>query len=252
MITVAIAFASLAVTRQADVPSGGQVISMMLARYNRLTSLTGNIKLLVQAKASTGSVGEEVDTVVQYQCPNKLYVRQDRGAPYSKTWVVSSDGARFSYNYPEGQGRHSVSSRLIEPVKDLDCAHIYAAASLSLGDRSAPLGIAISWTDELKRIAANWPTHNLAGEVEFEGLKVWKVIGKFTEMPNGPKVGDYYLIISKQGDLLEYGTQKKIATPLANNRVDTDHPTVLTQTWQVHLEPNGKPIPSLFTVVVQG
>lgn len=253
MITIALALASFAVTRQAALPTGGQVISTMLARYSGLTSLTGTIRLLVQAKGSTGSVAEEVDTVVQFQSPNKLYVRQDRSAPHAKTWVVSSDGAQFSYNYPEGQGRHAVSTRLIEPVKSLDCAHIYAAASLSLGDRSAPLGIAINWTDELRRIAANWPTHDLAGEVEVEGLKVWKVSGKFTEMPGGPMVGEYYLVISKQGDLLEYATQQQIATPTGiRNSVDIHHPTTLTQTWEVHLEPNGKPIPSLFKLVVGG
>jgi len=253
MITVVIALAGLTISRQADLPTGGQVISTMLARYSGLTSLTGNIKWLFQAKAPTGSVSEEVDTVVQYQTPNKLYVRQDRSAPHAKTWIVSSDGERFSYNYPEGQGRHSLSSRLIEPVKALDCAHIYAAASLSLGDRSAPLGIAISWTDELRRISANWPTHELAGEVEVNGLKVWRVGGKFTELPGGPVVGQYYLIISKEGDLLEYVTQQQIATPTGiRNNLDTAHPTTLTQTWEVHLEPNGKPIPSLFTLVVGG
>src|SRR5580693_1615024 len=103
MITVAIALASLAITRQQDPPSGGQVISTMLARYNGLTSLTGIIKLTVQAKAPTGTASEVVDTVLQYQIPNKLYVRQDRTAPHPQTWIVSSDGTRFSYNYPEGQ-----------------------------------------------------------------------------------------------------------------------------------------------------
>jgi len=134
-------------------------------------------------------------------------------------------------------------------VNSLDVPHIYAAASLSVGDRSAPLGIAISWTDELRRIVANWPTHNLSGEVDVEGLKAWKVVGTYTEVPNGPVVGEYYLIVGKQGDLLEYATQQRIATPIDANHRDVNHPTTITQTWQVHLEPNGKPIPSLFNLV---
>ena len=250
MINALIALATLAVSPQATTPSGGQVISTMFARYSGVTSLTGTIKLLAQAKASTGSVQEEVDTVVQYDHPNKLYIRQDRSAPHANTWIVSSDGDHFSYNFPEGPARHAAhSKRLIEPVNDMDCAKIYAAASLSLGDKSFPLSIGISWTDELRRIAADWPTHDLAGEVDVNGLKVWKVVGKFCEVPGGPRVGDYYLLISKQGDLLEYATQQQIASPTRTG-VDTYHPTTLTQTWQVNLEPNGKPIPSLFTLVV--
>ncbi|HLK15036.1 MAG TPA: hypothetical protein VKT78_09535 [Fimbriimonadaceae bacterium] len=223
----------------------------MLARYSGLTSLTGTIRLLVEAKAPTGSVGEEVDTTLQYQAPNKLYVRQDRSAPHNKTWIITSDGDKFSYNIPDNQERNATTTRLIEPVKNLQISEIYAAASGSIGDRSAALGIAISWDKELRRIAASWPTHELAGEVEVNGTKAWKVIGRYTEALGGQQIGDYYMIVSKQGDLIEYAQRQYIATPVDGVHRDPDHPTVLTQTWQVHLEPNGTPIPSLFTLVVR-
>ncbi|MHB8635058.1 MAG: hypothetical protein ACYC96_01135 [Fimbriimonadaceae bacterium] len=252
MICFAIALISLAAPPQADTPNGGQIISKMLAHYSGLTTLTGNIRLVVQAKAPTGSVAEEVDTTVQYQQPNKLYIRQDRSPPHAKTWLVTSDGSHFSYNFPEGSGRHALSDRLVETVNALDVTQIYAAASLSVGDRSAPLGIAICWKDELRRIVANWPTHDFSGEVEYNQVKAWKVVGKFTEVPGGTVAGDYYLIISKQGDLLEYATRKEFATPTSPTRRDVEHPTVLTQTWHVALVPNGKPVPSLFTVVLRG
>lgn len=251
MITVAIAFALLRSAPAADVPTGGQVITNLFARYSNLNSLTGTIKLTVSAKAPTGSATEVINTVLQYEKPNKLYLRQERSAPHAKVWLVTSDGTKFSYTYPEGYARHAVTDRLVEPCGQLDVAHIYAATSLSIGDRSAALGIAISWMDELRRISAEWTTYDLAGEVTYNGAQAWKVTGTYRENPLGGVTGNYYLVVSKQGDFLEYGTQQQIATPTGPTTSDSSHPTLLTQTWAAQLTPNGKPDPDLFTLALK-
>lgn len=249
MITALLVLTTLSAAPQTGQPTAGEVISEMFQRYYKLNSLTGTIKLTISAAAPTGTVTEEVATVVQYQQPNKLFIRQDRGAPHARTWIISSDGKSFSYDFPERYGVHSVTKRLEEPVGDNDVAHIYAAGSFSIGDRSAPLGIALSWTDELRRIKAEWMTFDLAGEVTYQGAKVWKITGDYRESPVGSKTGQYALLVSKAGDLLEFETQQIIATPTATGGHDAEHPTTLTMTWQAALNPNGTPDPSLFKVV---
>ena len=226
-----------------------KVISNMLAHYHQLQSLTGTINLQVEAKASTGSVTQGIQTELQFEKPGKLYLRQVKLGSQPSEWLITSDGETFSYNVPKGLP-YSKSKRLVENVNGKSIPEIYAASVLSVGDRSAPLGIAMNWNDELRRIVAEWPVCQLMGEVNWQGSKVWKISGKFKDRPDGDQIGDFVLVIDHDGNLLEYQTVQSIATPDAVGHLDAKHPIRLSQTWLVNLQPNGKPAEALFNVVI--
>lgn len=229
-------------------PTAGDIISKMLARYSGVDTLTGEIKQVIEGRYSSGAVSEETDTQIQYEKPSKLYIRQQRfGNRDPHVWLVTSDGARFSYDFPKGPNFHpGVSNRLVEIVNGNDVAHIYGACVDSIGDRSAALGIAVSWGDELKRIVAQWATHTLKDD---DGKK-YRIEGEYRGSPVGPVSGTYYMLISHEGDLLEIGTRQLVAVPQAGIATDPGNSVVYTETWTVRLSPNAKPDEKLFTVVL--
>ncbi len=229
----------------------------MFAHYSELQTATGTIKLIVEAKAPTGSASQTINTEIQYERPSKFFLRQIQSGKEQNPWVVSSDGSLFSYPMPS-QIIYNKSKRLVENVGVNTIAEIYGASVTSIGDRSAPLGIIVSWNKELRRIVSEWPVYELAGEQEWKGAKVWKIVGKYRQDPLGPVIGDFVLVVDKSGNMLEYKTTQAFATPTDEAHSDAKHPsydtknlTYVTYTWMVDVAANGTVDSSLFKLVTE-
>ena len=102
MLSIGIAIALTLVGQdQSKSPAAKVLIEKMMNRYYSAQTLTGTIKLTVSTEAGSASL----DTVLQYERPAKLYIRQqknvanpDPGQP--SKWLVTSDGTSFSYDIP--------------------------------------------------------------------------------------------------------------------------------------------------------
>src|SRR5688500_18043298 len=117
LLTQAIALISVCTQSVPQAPTAKELIEKMLVRYHSAKTLTGKIRLTVSAKGSTASL----DTAVQYERPAKLYIQQHKNVanpepdqPYK--WLVTSDGASFSYNIPNDRYPSAPTLRLLEPV----------------------------------------------------------------------------------------------------------------------------------------
>lgn len=248
MLTLMIAAAMLP---QGDAAA---LVGKMLARYDGAKTLTGTIRFTQTAN----NVSIVIDTAIQYEKPSKLFIRQERRSSEPRIFLVTSDGQHFSYDLPEDRVA-AQGERLIEPVKqlgrDLDIRQIYAAASRSLGDRSAPLDIAIARTEDLRFIRNQWATVDFAPSQPDTGLRV--VTGNWRLNATAPASGQYEMWITEEGELKRY-QQSEIIQPETTVLDEKFRPRPLglnagpiqiVSIWDVNLQVDGKPDNALFKVV---
>ncbi|HRF59935.1 MAG TPA: hypothetical protein PLH94_08485 [Fimbriimonadaceae bacterium] len=220
-------------------PTAAETVSKMLRRYSDLSSLTGSITMTQRV----GSATAVIKTQLQYERPSKLFIRQDLQSSTPQTWIVTSDGATFSYNVPNDRpGRPG--ERLIEKVatagRVLNFQDIYAVASRSLGDRSFPTDIAISRLDDLRYLRDQWAT---LGFVDPQPQGLTAVGGQWREYKTAPASGTFEIWVDKEGNLRRY-IQRETVKPLPNAETQ-----FVTTVWDVDFVPNGKPNPDLFQVL---
>lgn len=218
--------------------NAAESVSKMLAGYANAKTISGNIKMT----QSLGSVSVQIDTYLQLERPGKLYLRQERKSLNDpRTWIVSADGTYFSYAVPAE--RADTAQRLIEaygPGQDLKDA--YNASARSMGDRDAPLAIAISRQKDLEFVRNQWVT---VGTIDpkpegSDGLLV--VGGKWREYKSMPSSGTFEMWLTPDGELKKYIRRETIAAEgLAPQSVITR--------WDVDLAINGKVDPNLFQLV---
>lgn len=220
----------------------GELVSRMLAYYNDAETLTGTIVMLV--KDNAGSVA--VTTQIQYEKPNKLYIKQQKSTGDRRTWLVVSNGKHFSYNVPQNLENDNPNRRLVEAVKvgdvTLTLRDIYAASAHGLADRSAALDIAISRTEDLRFLRDQWRTVEYKGQIEYDGVQVHVVSGQWRAYGTAPVQGQYRMYITDSGELRQFARSETMGD-------GTGVAIPLLSTWDVKLVKNGKPDEKLFEKV---
>lgn len=235
--------------------SAADLVGRMLRHYDGGSSLTGTIRMV----QSVQNVSIGIETYVQWEKPSKLFIRQDRKNSEARSFFVTSDGTNFSYDLPEE--RIGVpGERLIEQVtqagRQLTYREIYAVASRSLADRSAPLDIAIARTDDLKYIRNQWASLETLDREVPDGIKA--VGGSWRLYAGTPASGTYEMWIEEStGSLKRYIHREtfqpdattldgKFKTKKLNLNVG---PITITTVWDVDLKVGGMPDSALFKVI---
>lgn len=241
------------VRRQNPVANASQVdpaklISQVLLHYATAQSLVGVIQLTVKARGQS----QVTTTDFQYQRPQKLYINQSRPNPKGGTWIVTSDGNLFSYPTPDIMARFR-GQRMVEQVnpsdrQKLDIAKMYGVTLQVLPDFSAPMSIAISWNDELKRILKRWLTMKYFGEGEIGNQKVYRIGGDYSEFYAEPATGKYEIDVTPDDNILRYSIVEYVGIP--DPTKIKQPPIKVTETWLCNLQINAKPDDKLFKVLL--
>lgn len=214
---IALAAALLAAQDAAELPSIGSLMTKMMTKYAQAQSLVGK----VEAEVRTRGERVRVTTDIQYQRPNLLFVRQIQEYKRREEFFVVSDGQRFQYTNPLDhlrsrdpflvesavQERKEVDDvgKVSTRIRPLGIGSIYAAASLSLADRSIPLDMAIGRTEDLQYFRGQLATFEDGGMVEFAGKKARKIYGDWRPFADAAKnLATYELFITPEGDLVGY------------------------------------------------
>lgn len=219
-------------------PTAAQLVSKMLARYAAAETLQGTIRLTQTAQGAS----LQIETQVQYRRSQKqLYIRQVRSGTSQRTWLVVCDGRIFAYDTPvdfdDKPGKRLYERVEVGPSLNLDFGGIYAATSGSLGDRSAPLDLAIGRLEDLKFRRAQWATLAFGPDGP-NGVRV--VRGDWREYGNAPPSGQYEMWITAAGDLVRYVQSESVTVPEARQTVS------ISSTWTVALDVGAKVDPSVF------
>lgn len=233
-------------------PDGAQLISTMFKHYASASSLTGTIRMT----QTLGSHSITLDTEIAYEAPSKYYLKQQlNSATEPKSWLVTSDGTTFSYNYPNTRRwvQGGPSGRLMEAVQPISGGpamtyrDIYRATSLSIGDQSVPEDLAIAGQIELQAIKDQIAGITVAGTRKIGEDSVTVLTGNWREYARAPASATYAMYITEAGDLKRYERHETVAVNLPNGQ--SLSPQQVTTVWDVDLKVNGKPDEAVFQVV---
>ncbi|MBI5706189.1 MAG: hypothetical protein HZC36_04280 [Armatimonadetes bacterium] len=237
-----LASALLAGAAQQDAPSASELISKMIAKYNSAKTLKGTIVL----RQGTATESATLTTQIQYEHPAKLYIRQQKDYGDRKVWLVTSDGKHFSYPAPQVIGQDS--KRLAEPInlasgKVLGLRDIYSGVVGGIGDRSAPLDIAISRTEDLQYLRGQWYTVRVDGVTKVRDVEAYSISGQWKEYGDADHPsGRFQMLIGKEGDLMRYVIEQTL--DLGGQRFN------VTSLWEVDLKVNVEVDQKLFKLVL--
>lgn len=236
--------AAFCMAQETAAPSASALVSRMLAHYSSAQSLTGTIRFTQSAQNT--SVG--IETVLQVERPSRLYIRQVLRSNEPAAWLVVSDGKQFSYNTPNNLPGSENLPRLVEQVSQngttLDSRAIYKAGATSIGDRSAPLDIAIGHPDDLKSLTFQWATLEYRGRRKLGDEEVDVIGGRWRPYGEAPASGQFEMYILPTGELRRYAILESVSPQGANGTVFE-----VRSVWDVRITANGKPDPALFRVI---
>jgi hypothetical protein len=234
--------------------SGAALISRMFAYYSSTSTLTGSIKMVQKAQDRQVTL----DTDMAYEGPSKLYVKQVLHADKdSRTWMVTSDGKEFTYDYPNEVRLHSSKpepGRLEEPVlaygETQTFQQIFRAAMRSLGDVSLPELVAIGGKINFDAVKQMIATIEMGGTASVGGETVYIVKGMWRTTDKGQPQAKYEMDITAEGKLKRY-VQDEIISIAEKGQPKMTPQEVLT-TWDLDLHVNAKPDEALFKIVTTG
>lgn len=220
---------SLTQSPQSDNP--GKLVSDMLARYSTANAVAGKIAYRVNGT----NVG--VDTLFQFEKPNKLYIQQKRGGSQPRTLTVISDGVRLSYDPPENVAEQS---RLYESVgKTATVRDLYRVVLSTLLDKNVGIDVAISRTEDLRYLRNQWATMQFS-QSDSDETRV--VTGQWRQSKDDPVSGQYQMVLTKDGELKKYSIKQSMMPDPNAGPVD------ITEVWDISIQIDGKLDPNLFKV----
>lgn len=239
-------------------PDGAALVSKMFAFYSKASSMTGTIRMTQTADGQSITL----DTDIAYESPSKLYIKQVLHEPVAPsegfrptTWLVTSDGNKFSYDYINDVRMHADKpepSRLWEPVNGVRGVQTYQDIFLdsihSLGDVSIPEILAIGGTTGFKTIKDEIATVEVVGPSTVNSTPVTVLKGLWGTSSKLQPTASYEMDITSTGELLRYMQDETVSVQLPGQKMK---PQRVITTWDLDLHPDAKPDESLFTVVMQ-
>lgn len=219
-----------------------ELVSRSFAKYSAAQTIVGTIRLTQAAGGQSGTI----ETTLQIQRPDRIFLRQIQNKSPVKVWLVTCDGRGFTYDAPvEAEGRKPF--RLYESMNKetgrMTVQDVYRATVASIGDRSAPLDIAVAHKEDLRFVAGQWATLELAGQTEIRGVKCYRIRGLWREFPGGPTVGRFELYLDDQSLIRRYAIEQAI-------RLQANQPPLqVVSIWDVDLQLDVPVDPSLFRLV---
>jgi len=222
------------------------VVTEMLGKYFKSKETAGTIVMTQEYDKHAYSV----TTQLQFERKYKIYIKQVSSRTPQEVWLASSTGQSFCYDVPVGldglvkQGFVAGTRFAEKQVFDgqvMDIAEVYHAVSRSLGDRSVPLDIAISHSDDLKYVLNQWKTMVLAGTVKYKDEDVYVIKGDWRPYLNAEVRGKYTLYITKNYELKQYSTTEMFS-------IAKIAPKPITTTWDVDLQLDAKSDQSLYKI----
>lgn len=227
-------------------PTAGELVSKCLARYFGAKTISGTIIHTVQAMGKS----QAITTTIIAERPSKLFLQQVRTDPEAKSWLVTSDGQRFTYPEPAGIVLSSNSAgRLVEPVIDLKkhaqtVNEILQASSSSIGDVSDPLLMVLGWTGAQKALLSRWKTLKIERVDMLDGKRAYTVGGLYVNPAAGGETGQYHMVIDEDGNLL--ASELDVYFQPSGDPKAT--PVLVKQLWKCTIAIDGKVDEAKFTV----
>jgi len=220
----------------------GDLISKMFERYTNALTISGTIHMVQEALGKTVTADSELD----YERPNKIYLRQEERGNEVRNFLLTSDGKTFSYDKPKFL--HG-PARCVEYTKTrtkvLDLGEMYTAAGDSVIDANQLLNVAIGRRVDLVNFTERLSSFRIAGSTKVGKETIYQVVGKYAFDPKLPAAADYVMEISEDGDFKRFVVKQLCAVPGHPDMA----PIMVTMSWVGNLSLDTPPNPALFKTI---
>lgn len=223
-----------------DSVSAGSLISRVIRHYYDAKSLAGTIKLV----QSTKGVSLSIDTDIQFDRPDKFFLRQVRGGTSPKRMTTVSDGKYFSYDKPsEKIGPPRYYEAVTQHGYTQSIGEIFGLSALSCLDRSPVLDVLVGRRSDLEYLRARLGTMSVTKTTNTSTGKIYEIEGLYMDLPGEEPTGRFQITVTDGGDMLRF-------IKIQRYRVDDvlKETLVITSTWDVHVKVDVKTDPSLYNV----
>jgi hypothetical protein len=113
----------------------------------------------------------------------------------------------------------------------------------SIGDRSIPLDLAFSRTEDLKYIRAQLATYKFERDEQVGGVDCHLISGDWRDYGKAPVTGKFNIWITEDGQLKRFARKEHVA--VADQQVEGD----IISVWEVNLTKDSGIDPNLFKIV---
>lgn len=221
-------------------PEATELLGRAIKHYFDATSLAGTIKMTQSAKGLT--IG--VMTDLQFDRPNKMFLRQTRGGSSPKQMMTISDGKYFTYDKPaERLGPPRFIEAVTQKGYTQDIKEIYAASILACLDRSPVLDILISRRQDLVDLRSHLGSMTVTKTSDSKAGKIYEIEGLYMDLPGEEATGTFQATINEDGDLLSFGRVQRYMVP--DKIAET---IIIKTTWDVNVKVNVQTNPDLYNV----
>lgn len=221
--------------------SAGELISKAMVRYLEASTLSGTIKTVQEAKG----VSIAIDTDIQFdRGTSRIYLRQGKGGSDPREFLLVSNGKEFTFDRPmEALGQSRFREWVTQDGRTQTVELIYGAAIKSLLERSAALDLLVGREPDLRDLRDHMGTKSITQTMTVNRKPAYVVDGAWHDMPGAEATGTFRMVLTEDGDLLKMVKVQRYRVP------DKIKETLLiTTTWTVNVQVNGKVDDRLFTV----
>jgi len=163
-------------------------------------------------------------------------------AATKRSWLILCDGTDFEYPVPQGMPGSEVGRMLTEPLSVeggvTSFRDVYKIGAQGIKDRSAPLEIAFSVSDEMRNLKRELTTLNYTGQTTIRG-QLCNVIEGYWSEGGRAKEEQYRMAITPDGDLMQYEIYGTVSYSVGNKQIVG--PLQVDEVWDVDLKVN-KPV----------
>ncbi len=224
MITALLAASVISAPAQVT-PS--QLASKMFAKYADAKKLSGTVSF----RQSGGGVTALFDTVIQYERPYKLYIREER-RDRKLVGLTVADGTMFTYEMPDNLAQRA-GDRLYELQNQKGVVNsivdVYTIAQPGLLSQSPVLDLLIAKTEHLRFFRGQLASVGWHNGNEPEPGQAGLIAGNWRAYASAPITGKYILAISPEGDVLRYTVNENLSVP-------GEKPIAVVSQWTVNVK----------------
>lgn len=237
MMTTLLLLASAQPAASPQNVTAGQLISKMFLRYHGVKSMTGNILLTID----DGRGKVRVESSFGFTEGSKMFMRQAKVDGQKASMFCVSDGEIVTYTRPEGLLDQRLTP-LKEPVKIGEAVKtvqdLYGIAVGVMIDRSLPQDVMFGRRTDQEAIIGQLVNYHLDGKSQVGDREGFVVAGTYRSYAEALPRGLYRMVISEQGDLIQFILDEQVATP--------EGMTKLRWTWDVDAKIGVAPPDSAF------
>lgn len=225
--------------KEVTVSTPSAAISEMFKRYTGAEKIWATVKMTLNLSGQTAVV----DSALQIERSQKLYLRQIPHYATDKHFTCICDGKTATYEMPPAIASFP-GQRAYEPQENQTLEDVYANSVPSQIDKSPVLDMIVARKQHLEFLKGQWASLAFEKGAAPQAGENYEIVGNYRPYKTSDVSGTFRLVLSPSFDVVSYRVDEKIVIPApGNNRADT-----MTTIWSADVHIGTLKDPKLFEI----